>query len=155
MLAPVFLAPGKPPEGTCRMFLPFHTDPVRSLPGLGLPCNTWARVRGIAVSPTSRLTSIRHCSGYHKSAMNIITATRKIIHSIKTEIPELCILGNPPVSVVAFGAKEGTGVNILQVGDTMGKKGWHLNALQKPPAVHVAVTVRTRPYPRFLSLSLF
>ena len=43
MLAPVFLALGKPPEGMCRMFLTFHTDPVRSLPGLGPPCNTWAR----------------------------------------------------------------------------------------------------------------
>jgi len=47
------------------------------------------------------------------------------------------------VSVVAFGAKEGTGINILKVGDTMGRKGWHLNALQKPAAVHIAVTTLT------------
>ena len=91
------------------------------------------------------LTSVHHNSGYHQSAKNIITATRKIIHGIKTEIPELYILGNPPVSVVAFGAKEGSGINILKVGDTMSKKGWHLNALQKPAAVHIAVTVRTLP----------
>jgi len=25
----------------------------------------------------------------------------------------------------------------------MGKKGWHLSALQKPPAVHIAVTTLT------------
>jgi len=100
-------------------------------------------VCGIVVSPTPLLTSICHRSGYQRSAKNIITATRKIIQGIKTEIPELYILGNPPVSVIAFGAKEGTGVNILKVGDTMGKKGWHLNALQKPAAVHIAVTVRT------------
>ena len=98
MLAPVFLAPGKPPEGTCRMFLTFHTDPVRSLPGLGLPCNTWARVRGKARG-LSHLSADPDPSrnGYHKSAMNIITATWKIIHCIKTKIPELYILGNPPV----------------------------------------------------------
>jgi len=84
-------------------------------------------------------------NGYHQSAKTIITATRKIIHGIKTEIPELYILGNPPVSVVAFGAKEGSGINILKVGDTMGKKGWHLNALQKPAAVHIAVTTLTVP----------
>jgi len=91
------------------------------------------------------LTSIHYCSGYHQSAKNIITATRKIVHGIKTEIPELYILGNPPVSVVAFGAVEGSGINIMKVGDTMGKKGWHLSALQKPAAVHIAVTVRTLP----------
>jgi hypothetical protein len=88
---------------------------------------------------------IYRCSGYHQSSKKIITATRKIIHDIKTEIPELYILGDPPVSVVAFGAKEGSGVNVLKVGDTMSKKGWHLNALQKPAAVHIAVTVRTSP----------
>ena len=97
------------------------------------------------------LTSFCHSpSGYQKSAKNIITAARKIIHGIKTEIPELYILGNPPVSVVAFGAKEGSGINILKVGDTMSKKGWHLNALQKPSAVHIAVTVRYLPASTFL-----
>lgn len=85
------------------------------------------------------------CSGYRQSAKNIIAATRKIIHDIKAEIPELYILGNPPVSVVAFGAKEGSGINVLKVGDTMSKKGWHLNALQNPAAVHIAVTVKTFP----------
>ena len=100
----------------------------------------------MVILPTFWLTTALHCSGYRQSAMNIITATRKIIHGIKTEIPELYILGNPPVSVIAFGAREGTGINILKVGDTMSKKGWHLNALQKPPAVHIAVTVRTARY---------
>jgi len=82
-------------------------------------------------------------NGYQESAKNIVTAARKVVHGIKAEIPELYILGNPPVSVVAFGAKEGTGINILKVGDTMSKKGWHLNALQKPAAVHIAVTTLT------------
>ena len=75
------------------------------------------------------------------------------MHGIKTEIPELYILGNPPVSVVAFGAKESSGINILKVGDTMGKKGWHLNALQKPAAVHIAVTVRKLHRRSFILLS--
>lgn len=53
------------------------------------------------------------------------------------------------MSVIAFGAKEGTGINILKVGDTMSKKGWHLNALQKPAAVHIAVTVRSHDQTSF------
>ena len=109
---------------------------------------------GTAILPTLWLTPVRRCSGYQKSANNIIVATRKIIRGIKTEIPELYILGNPPVSVVAFGAKEGTGINILKVGDTMGRKGWHLNALQKPAAVHIAVTVKTGSSPFRVSFIL-
>lgn len=70
-----------------------------------------------------------------------MTTTRKIVHAIRTEIPELYVLGNPPVSVVAFGSKHAK-VNPLKIGDLMAKKGWHLNALQNPNAVHIAVTVR-------------
>lgn len=32
-------------------------------------------------------------------------------------------------------------LNILEVGDRMSKKGWHLNALQNPPGLHIACTV--------------
>jgi len=39
----VFPVPGKSPEGASWVPLTFHVDPVRSLLGLGLPCNTWAR----------------------------------------------------------------------------------------------------------------
>ena len=93
-------------------------------------------------TPIQLIPIYHHFSGYHQSAKNIVTATRKIIHGIKTEIPELYVLGNPPTSVVACGVKEGSGINIMRVGDTMSKKGWGLSALQNPPALHISVTVR-------------
>lgn len=31
---------------------------------------------------------------------------------------------------------------MLEVGDAMSRKGWHLNAISNPAAVHIAVTVR-------------
>jgi sphinganine-1-phosphate aldolase len=43
--------------------------------------------------------------------------------------------------VVAFGSRVPS-LNILEVGDKMSKKGWHLNALQNPPGLHIACTVR-------------
>jgi hypothetical protein len=46
---------------------------------------------------------------------------------------DLYVLGDPLVSVVAFGSDT---VNIYAVGDAMGKKGWHLNALADPAALH-------------------
>lgn len=53
----------------------------------------------------------------------------------------LFVLGNPPASVVAFGACHPS-VNIHEVGDIMSRKGWHLNGIVRPNAIHIAVTVR-------------
>lgn len=50
------------------------------------------------------------------------------------------MLGNPPASVVAFGSNV-PDINVLNVGDAMNKRGWHLNALNEPAAVHLACTV--------------
>ncbi|KAF9264156.1 PLP-dependent transferase [Marasmius fiardii PR-910] len=78
-------------------------------------------------------------SGYLSSCRVIVTCARQIAETIRTSIPELYILGSPPGSVVAFGSKHPK-VNVLEVGDRMSKKGWHLNALSGPPAVHIACT---------------
>ncbi|KAI0029475.1 PLP-dependent transferase [Vararia minispora EC-137] len=79
-------------------------------------------------------------AGYIASCRAIVGAARHIAAAITAEIPELRILGSPPASVVAFSAVEGSGVNVLVVGDMMSKKGWHLNALQNPPGLHIACT---------------
>ncbi|TCD65353.1 hypothetical protein EIP91_002792 [Steccherinum ochraceum] len=82
--------------------------------------------------------------GYLASCKAIVGAAKDIQAKIKAEIPELYILGNPPASVVAFASKH-PAVNPLEVGDLMAKRGWHLNALADPPAVHIAVTRLTVP----------
>lgn len=76
--------------------------------------------------------------GYLQSCRDIVTAAKTIETAIRDEIPELQILGKPVASVVAFRSRL---VNVLQVGDFMRKRGWHLNALQGPAAVHIACTV--------------
>ncbi|THH02258.1 hypothetical protein EW026_g556 [Hermanssonia centrifuga] len=82
--------------------------------------------------------------GYLESCKSIVGATRAIAKTITTDIPELYVLGNPPASVVAFASKHPQ-VNIREVGDVMSKKGWHLNAIVQPAAVHIAVTRLTVP----------
>lgn len=58
------------------------------------------------------------------------------------EIPELRILGDS-LWVIAFASDT---LNIYQVMEQMGKKGWSLNGLHKPACVHICVTLRhTRP----------
>jgi sphinganine-1-phosphate aldolase len=69
-----------------------------------------------------------------------VTCARTIADSITASIPELYILGSPPASVVAFGSKHPK-VNVLEVGDRMAQRGWHLNGLTKPAAVHISCTV--------------
>jgi hypothetical protein len=79
-------------------------------------------------------------SGYLESCRAIVTCARTIAGAITTSIPELYVLGSPPASVVAFGSRDPK-VNALEVGDAMALRGWHLNALSVPPAVHIACTV--------------
>ncbi|POW07220.1 hypothetical protein PSTT_08442 [Puccinia striiformis] len=81
--------------------------------------------------------------GYLESCRSIVGAAKKLEKAIREEIPELEVLGKPLVSVVAFKDKKGMGVNIYQLGDYLGSKGWHLVALQFPPALHIACTKPT------------
>lgn len=80
-------------------------------------------------------------SGYLDSCIRIVGTTKQIVCAIQ-RVPELNseleILGNPLVSVVAFKARN---LNTYHIVDAMTEKGWHLNALQNPPAIHVAVTI--------------
>jgi len=78
--------------------------------------------------------------GYLESCRNIVTAARKISEAIRTSVPELYVVGDPPASVVAFASKH-PNVDVMEVGDVMNKRGWHLNALLDPKAVHIACTV--------------
>lgn len=79
--------------------------------------------------------------GYLNACVQIVGATRKIADRIR-ESPvlssELDVMGKPLVSVVAFTARD---LNIYDIADAMTHRGWHLNSLQDPPAMHVAVTM--------------
>lgn len=80
-------------------------------------------------------------NGYINSCSDIVGATKKIVEAIQ-ENPglnsDLEVIGHPKVSVVAFLSKT---LDIYDIADAMSTKGWHLNSLQNPPAIHVAVTV--------------
>lgn len=80
-------------------------------------------------------------SGYVDACVKIVGAAKKIADAMQSSgslSSELEIMGKPLVSVVAFTALN---LNIYDIADAMSAKGWHLNALQNPPAIHVAVTL--------------
>ncbi|RPB28043.1 PLP-dependent transferase [Terfezia boudieri ATCC MYA-4762] len=77
-------------------------------------------------------------SGYISSCASIVAIRQAIESAIRdTLAPDLYVLGEPKVSVVAFASRS---LNVYEVADAMSEMGWHLNALQDPPAVHIACT---------------
>jgi len=82
-------------------------------------------------------------AGYIDSCHKIVGTRITIQNAINEhEIlkSSLRVLGEPSVSVVAFESKD-PDVDIYDLSDGMSSRGWHLNALQDPPGIHVAVTL--------------
>jgi glutamate/tyrosine decarboxylase-like PLP-dependent enzyme len=75
--------------------------------------------------------------GYLDATQRILQSADAIKAGIR-QIPELRLLGDP-LFVIAFASDV---LDIYAVSDYMGKKGWSLNGLQNPPALHIALTVR-------------
>ncbi|KAK4555480.1 Dihydrosphingosine phosphate lyase [Recurvomyces mirabilis] len=86
--------------------------------------------------------------GYGDACLKIVGARQRIEDAVRENAglkASLQIIGRPLVSVVAFlanpAAAQGDRVDIYEIADKMSGRGWHLNALQDPPAIHVAVTM--------------
>ncbi|MFH1313636.1 MAG: aminotransferase class V-fold PLP-dependent enzyme [Candidatus Eisenbacteria bacterium] len=76
-------------------------------------------------------------SGYLDNARLIMDITRKLIDGVSA-IPELYVLGEPHMSVFAY-ASRSKAVNIYAVADQMEKKGWQIDRLHRPEALHAIV----------------
>jgi sphinganine-1-phosphate aldolase len=81
--------------------------------------------------------------GYLDAARRIMETAVAIRKGIE-QIPDLRLMGEP-LFLIAFTSVHEK-LNIYQVLDQMRQRGWRLNALQRPPGLHLAVTVRhTQP----------
>ena len=76
--------------------------------------------------------------GYTEAARRILQAGTRIRDGVAA-IPGLRVLGDP-LWVIAFAADDG--LDVYQVMENMSHRGWSLNGLQRPAAVHIAVTLR-------------
>ena len=104
---------------------------------------TFAGSRPGALSATcwAAMVSIGE-SGYTEAARRILATGARIRDGIAA-ISGLRVLGDP-LWVIAFAAEDG--LDVYQVMENMGHRGWSLNGLQRPAAVHIAVTLRhTQP----------
>jgi sphinganine-1-phosphate aldolase len=76
-------------------------------------------------------------AGYLEAARHIMETAQVIRKGIEA-IPELRLMGEP-LFLIAFTSDT---LNIYQVLDGMARRGWRLVALQRPPGIHFAVTLR-------------
>ena len=74
--------------------------------------------------------------GYIEKTRGIVEVREAVEKEIR-KIPDLFVLGDPKVSVVAFGSNR---LDVYQLSDQLAKRGWHVNNDQFPPAIHMAFT---------------
>jgi sphinganine-1-phosphate aldolase len=80
-------------------------------------------------------------AGYLEAARRIMETAQAIRKGIET-IPELRLMGEP-LFLIAFTSDT---LNIYEVLDAMARRGWRLVALQRPPGIHIAITLHhTQP----------
>lgn len=116
-------------------------------------CVDWSG--GIYVSPTfagsrpGSLVAMTWATLNHYGHKGYLDATRAImecrdfIYEELLKIENIYVMAKPDVSVIAFDSRH---MNILNVYDKMTALGWHLNAIQNPTGVHIAVTkLHTQP----------
>ncbi|MFX1549431.1 MAG: pyridoxal phosphate-dependent decarboxylase family protein [Promethearchaeota archaeon] len=103
---------------------------------------------GIYISPSMRGTrpggaiaaawaAMNHLGvdGYLNLAKTVMTASKKLIEGIN-KISELYIIGEPVMSVFSFTSDK---IDVYHLGDLLDKKGWHLDRIQFPNALHMMV----------------
>jgi sphinganine-1-phosphate aldolase len=74
--------------------------------------------------------------GYREIVEEVMHTTRRIRQGI-AGLDGLEIIGDPAMSLLAFTSRTG---NIFNIGDALSRKGWHLDRLQFPDALHLTIT---------------
>ena len=104
------------------------------------PTLAGSRPGGLSAACWAAMVSMGE-QGYRTAAAAIL-ATAQLIRAWIEHTPDLVVLGDP-LFVIAFTSPT---LNIYRVLDYMSERGWSLNGLHHPPAIHLCVTLRhTKP----------
>jgi sphinganine-1-phosphate aldolase len=110
------------------------------------PTLAGSRPGALSAQAWAALVSIGE-EGYLDATRRVLETAAAIRSGIQS-VAGLRVLGDP-LWVIAFALDDeaaGAGLDIYHVLDGMSHKGWSLNGLQSPPAVHLCVTLRhTQP----------
>ncbi|OGO36741.1 MAG: sphingosine-1-phosphate lyase, partial [Chloroflexi bacterium RBG_16_57_11] len=73
--------------------------------------------------------------GYMRITDSVMKTTLQIRQGIEA-IPELKVLSNPEMSVMAIASDR---LNIYEVADELAERGWHIDRQQFPPSLHLTI----------------
>ncbi len=76
--------------------------------------------------------------GYVNLTKNVIAKARELAKALGA-IPEIAVMGDPQMSVVAFQSKNEK-LDIYALSDKLKGKKWHLNEVQRPAGIHFCIT---------------
>ena len=93
----------------------------------GLIASTWA-----AMVTTGR-------EGYLDKARAILATNDVIKSGIRESIPELEVIGDP-IFMTSFRSSPHADIDVYLVNDSLKARGWRMNSLQLPPALHFCIT---------------
>lgn len=99
---------------------------------------------GGAIAAAWAALQVMGAQGFLHNARVIMDTTTSLIKGIEN-IPELAVLGKPNMSVLAYRSVD-EAVNIYAVAEQMEQKGWHIDRLQNPAALHVMITPRHQDF---------
>ncbi len=106
------------------------------------PTFAGSRPGGLSAACWAALVSIGE-DGYLRATRAILETAQQIKDGLRA-IPELEVIGDPLFCIAFRSAHED--VDIFRVLDAMTRRGWSLNGLHKPAAVHICTTLRhTQP----------
>jgi glutamate/tyrosine decarboxylase-like PLP-dependent enzyme len=74
--------------------------------------------------------------GYLEMARRTLETTDALVAGIDA-MPGCHVQGRPDMSVFGFTTED---ADVYRVGDEMDARGWHLDRLQRPPAIHMMIT---------------
>lgn len=100
------------------------------------PTIAGSRPGGLSAAAWAAMVSMGR-QGYLEATKKILAATETMKAGVRA-LPELELMGNAPF-MVAF---RSSSLDVYRVLDELGKKGWNLNGLHRPAAVHLCVTLR-------------
>jgi glutamate/tyrosine decarboxylase-like PLP-dependent enzyme len=104
------------------------------------PTLAGSRPGGLSAACWAAMVSMGE-EGYLQASAAIL-ATAQLLRRWIEHTPDLFVLGDP-LFVIAFGSPT---LDIYQVLEYMTQRGWSLNGLHHPPAIHLCVTLRhTQP----------
>lgn len=107
------------------------------------PTLAGSRPGALSAACWAAMVSLGH-EGYREAARKIFETTAWLREQIAV-IPELKLIG-ASLFVIALAMNKGDALSIYSVLEQMTRRGWNLNGLHRPPAIHLCLTLRhTQP----------